>query len=89
MQGFPPGPVGAEGDIDRARYVCNITHMDSRAVIKALEADGWAHKRTTGSHWHFGHPAKPGLVTVPHPKRDIPVGTLKAIERQSGLKLSR
>ncbi|MGH6677677.1 MAG: type II toxin-antitoxin system HicA family toxin [Bradyrhizobium sp.] len=26
-------------------------------------------------------------VTVPHPERDIPVGTLKSIEKQSGLKL--
>jgi len=28
-----------------------------------------------------------GRVTVPHPERDIPMGTLKSIERQSGLKL--
>ncbi|MCC7168477.1 MAG: type II toxin-antitoxin system HicA family toxin [Rhodospirillales bacterium] len=63
--------------------------MDSRAVIKALQAAGWQHKRTTGSHWHFLHPAKPGLVTVPHPKRDLPKGTVKAIERQSGLRLMR
>jgi predicted RNA binding protein YcfA (HicA-like mRNA interferase family) len=30
---------------------------------------------------------KKGRVTVPHPKRDIPIGTLKSIEKQSGLKL--
>lgn len=63
--------------------------MDSREIIKALEADGWEHRRTTGSHWHFRHPSKPGLVTIPHPKRDLPAGTVKAIERQSGLKLTR
>jgi len=63
--------------------------MNSRAIIKALEADGWERKRTTGSHWHFVHPAKPGLVTVPHPKRDLPAGTVRAIERQSGLELLR
>lgn len=63
--------------------------MDSRDIIKALEADGWEHKRTTGSHWHFKHPVKPGLVTVPHPKRDLPTGTVKAIERQCGVKLLR
>jgi predicted RNA binding protein YcfA (HicA-like mRNA interferase family) len=63
--------------------------MDSRTIIRALIGDGWAHKRTTGSHWHFTHAAKPGLVTVPHPKRDIPVGTVAAIERQSGLKLRK
>jgi predicted RNA binding protein YcfA (HicA-like mRNA interferase family) len=35
----------------------------------------------------FKHPIKKGRVTVPHPARDVPIGTLKSIERQSGLKL--
>jgi predicted RNA binding protein YcfA (HicA-like mRNA interferase family) len=26
-------------------------------------------------------------VTVPHPRRDIPPGTLKSVERQAGVKL--
>ena len=69
--------------------VCSILHMDSRAIIKALEANGWDHKRTTGIHWHFTHPVTLGLVTVPHPKRDLPVGAVKAIERQSGVDLLR
>jgi predicted RNA binding protein YcfA (HicA-like mRNA interferase family) len=43
--------------------------------------------RVKGSHHHFKHPTKPGIVTVPHPKRDIPVGTLASIERQAGIKL--
>jgi predicted RNA binding protein YcfA (HicA-like mRNA interferase family) len=63
--------------------------MNSREIIKALEADGWMLKRVTGSHHHYTHPIKPGLVTVPHPKRDLPVGTVKAIERQSGIQLVR
>ncbi|MBD9492192.1 type II toxin-antitoxin system HicA family toxin [Ensifer sp. ENS11] len=42
---------------------------------------------TKGSHVQFKHPEKPGRVTVPHPKRDIPIGTLKSIEKQAGLKL--
>lgn len=61
--------------------------MDSRTVIRALERDGWYEDRQAGSHKHFKHPTKPGLVTVPHPRKDIPPGTLKSIERQSGLKL--
>ncbi|MBL8954389.1 MAG: type II toxin-antitoxin system HicA family toxin [Myxococcaceae bacterium] len=28
-----------------------------------------------------------GVVTVPHPKKDLKRGTLKSIERQAGLKL--
>ena len=66
-----------------------LTHMNSRKLIKAIEADGWVLKRVTGSHHHYVHPSKSGLVTVPHPKRDLPLGTVKAIERQSGLKLTR
>jgi predicted RNA binding protein YcfA (HicA-like mRNA interferase family) len=61
--------------------------MNSRDVIKAIEADGWVLARTNGSHHHYKHPTKPGIVTVPHPKRDIPIGTLRSIEKQSGLSL--
>ena len=34
-------------------------------------------------------PTKPGIVTVPHPRKDLPAGTLKSIARQSGTKLER
>jgi len=61
--------------------------MDSREVIRALKADGWCEVARRGSHAQFKHPTKPGRVTVPHPKRDMPVGTLKSIEQQSDLKL--
>jgi predicted RNA binding protein YcfA (HicA-like mRNA interferase family) len=39
------------------------------------------------SHVQFKHSVISGRVTVPHPKRDIPLGTLRSIEKQSGLKL--
>ena len=61
--------------------------MRSGEVIRRLEAAGWLEVRQSGSHKQFKHPALPGRVTVPHPKSDLPVGTLKSIERQSGLKL--
>jgi predicted RNA binding protein YcfA (HicA-like mRNA interferase family) len=60
--------------------------MNSREVIRRLEADGWVHVRTKGSHWQFRHPTRPGVVTVPHPKRDFPAGTLKSIFKQAGWK---
>ena len=56
-------------------------------MIRALEADGWVVVAQRGSHRQFKHPTRPGRVTVPHPRRDMPVGTLHSIERQSGLKL--
>ncbi len=61
--------------------------MRSADVITRLEADGWRQIRVSGSHHHFKHPTKPGLVTVPHPKRDLPAGTLRSIEKQAGLRL--
>jgi predicted RNA binding protein YcfA (HicA-like mRNA interferase family) len=61
--------------------------MNSRDVIAALKADGWRQVAQKGSHVQFKHQAKPGRVTVPHPERDIPQGTLRSIERQAGLKL--
>ena len=62
--------------------------MRSADVIKLLEADGWVLKRTKGSHCQFKHPTRPGVVTVPHPKKDLPLGTIKSIEKVSGVKLT-
>lgn len=62
--------------------------MDSRTIISRIEADGWYQVRQKGSHKQFRHPTKPGLVTVPHPKRDMPIGTLRSIERVSGVDLT-
>jgi predicted RNA binding protein YcfA (HicA-like mRNA interferase family) len=60
--------------------------MNSREIIKRLRKDGWELVHIKGSHHQFKHPQKAGRVTVPHPKRDLPVGTLKSIFRQAGWK---
>jgi predicted RNA binding protein YcfA (HicA-like mRNA interferase family) len=53
--------------------------MNSRELINRLLADGFEHVATRGSHWQFKHPTKSGKVTVPHPKRDLPLnGTERA-----------
>jgi predicted RNA binding protein YcfA (HicA-like mRNA interferase family) len=61
--------------------------VDSRTVIKRLQEQGWHLVRTKGSHRHFRHPERTGMVTVPHPVHDLPQGTLKGIERQSGVRM--
>ena len=61
--------------------------MHSREIISALQRDGWVQVAQKGSHVQFKHPVKKGRVTVPHPARDVPIGTLKSIEKQSGLRL--
>ncbi|WP_225206238.1 type II toxin-antitoxin system HicA family toxin [Novosphingobium huizhouense] len=61
--------------------------MKSREVIKLIEAAGWREVRQNGSHKHFRHPERPGTVTVPHPKADMAIKTLRSIEQQSGVRL--
>ena len=59
-----------------------------RDLLQQLRADGWQHVRTTGSHLHFKHPRKPGIVTVPGGGKlahDVPPGTLRSILKQAGL----
>jgi predicted RNA binding protein YcfA (HicA-like mRNA interferase family) len=60
--------------------------MNCRDLVRLLEASGWQLVRVRGSHPHFKHPAKPGLVTVPHPKKDLGVGLVKAILKQAGIR---
>lgn len=66
---------------------CMLPPVDSRTVIKRIEAEGWQLVRGTGSHHQFRHPSRPGTVAVPHPRKDMPVGTLKSIARQSGVNM--
>lgn len=63
--------------------------MNSRDLIRLLEADGWRLVATRGSHHHYKHPDKPGRATVPHPKKDLPTGTVQSVLRQAGLKGSK
>lgn len=63
--------------------------MNSRELIELLKRDGWQHVKTSGSHHHFKHPTKPGKVTVPHPKKDLPIGTARSVLRQAGIKVER
>src|ERR1700677_1380068 len=48
-----------------------------------LQGNGWEPVAQKGSHIHLKHPVKAGRVTVPPPNRDLPIGTLKSIERQT------
>ena len=57
----------------------------SKDLIRLVEREGWVLRRVRGSHHQFKHPTKPGLVTIPHPKRDMPQGTVKNILRQAGI----
>jgi predicted RNA binding protein YcfA (HicA-like mRNA interferase family) len=57
--------------------------MKSADVIRRLESEGWRKRHQNGSHVKFKHPQKQSIVTVPHPKKDLPIGTLRSIYRQA------
>ena len=59
--------------------------MTAREVIKVLHEDGWYEVRQKGSHLHFKHPTKPGIVTVPIHRGDLDPVTLKSIWKQAGI----
>ena len=56
-------------------------------VIRLLERDGWLLKRINGSHRHYSHPTKPGLVTVAgKPSATLKPKTEASILKQAGLR---
>lgn len=60
------------------------THHEQRRLIKRLQAEGWTLHHVKGSHHQFKHPRRPDKITVPHPRKDLPTGTLRSIFRQAG-----
>jgi predicted RNA binding protein YcfA (HicA-like mRNA interferase family) len=54
----------------------------SAEIIRRLERDGWTLARSKGSHRQYVR--RSGRVTVPHPVKDLPIGTLRNIFRQAG-----
>ena len=59
--------------------------VKSKELIKIIKDDGWVEVRVNGSHHHYRHPTKKGLVTIPHPKKALPMGTVRSILKQAGL----
>lgn len=57
-----------------------------KTVIKILTKEGWQEKGVRGSHHIFVKEGEENIVVVPTSKKIIPIGTLKNIEKQSGLK---
>ncbi|KMZ44000.1 MULTISPECIES: type II toxin-antitoxin system HicA family toxin [Bacillales] len=58
----------------------------SRELINLVQKDGWYLVRHNGtSHQQYKHPTKPGLVTIPHPRKDLDPLTVKSILKQAGL----
>jgi predicted RNA binding protein YcfA (HicA-like mRNA interferase family) len=59
--------------------------MTSTGLIREITRAGWVLDRVRGSHHVFTHPSLPGIVVVPHPKKDLGLGLVKAIQQQAGI----
>lgn len=60
---------------------------DSRDIIRRLTTDGFTLVSTRGSHHKYRHGPTGRVVILPHPRRDIPIGTVRSIYRQAGWSL--
>jgi predicted RNA binding protein YcfA (HicA-like mRNA interferase family) len=58
--------------------------MSSADLIRRLQVAGWVRVGGKGDHAKFKHPERPGHVVVPHPSKDLAVGTLRNIYWQAG-----
>jgi len=59
---------------------------DCRDIIQRLRQDGFQLNSVRGSHHKFVHRQLRRMVIVPHPKSDLPIGTVHAIYKQAGWK---
>jgi predicted RNA binding protein YcfA (HicA-like mRNA interferase family) len=59
--------------------------MNSADLIREIKNAGWQLNRVNGSHHIFTHATRPGIVVVPHPKKDLGRGLVKTIRQQAGV----
>jgi predicted RNA binding protein YcfA (HicA-like mRNA interferase family) len=57
-----------------------LIERDSRRIIKRLRDDGFELVSVRGSDHKF----RKGTIVLPHPEKDLPVGTARAIAKQAG-----
>ncbi len=57
---------------------------NSRPIVRRLQAERWFLVKVEGSHHKFRHPDRAYPIIVPHPKKDLPTGTARAIAKAAG-----
>jgi predicted RNA binding protein YcfA (HicA-like mRNA interferase family) len=57
----------------------------SQEIIDLLKNAGFVLDRVKGSHHIFLHPQNNKRAVVPHPKKDLPIGTARSILKQAGI----
>ena len=59
--------------------------MQSKDLVRELKKAGWVVKRIKGSHHQLAHADFGYVITVPHPKKDLGKGLVRAIRKQARL----
>lgn len=55
---------------------------DSREIVKRLRIEGYELVSIRGSHHKFRKDGR--TIIVPHPEKDLPIGTARAIAKAAG-----
>lgn len=87
LGGFPQPrpPTVTTGRVAHCVYGVYDVHMSSNELIKRLMQAGWVLRGSKGSHHVFVHPARPGHISVPHPKKDLGIGLVRKLLKAAGL----
>jgi predicted RNA binding protein YcfA (HicA-like mRNA interferase family) len=74
-----------EDELSSAKALeAGLMERNSRKLIRMLEQNGWVLDRVNGDHHTFKHPEKEELITVTHPKKDLPTGLVRRIYKLAG-----
>ncbi|HEW98584.1 MAG: hypothetical protein DRR00_32000 [Candidatus Parabeggiatoa sp. nov. 3] len=61
--------------------------MNGKQVCQKLENEGWICKRIRGSHHIYGKEGQKPVPIPVHGKKDLGIGLLSKIEKETGVKL--
>ncbi|QLQ19009.1 MAG: type II toxin-antitoxin system HicA family toxin [Exiguobacterium profundum] len=59
-----------------------VIPTNSKEIVRRLEAEGWVLVSIRGSHHKYRKDGQ--MLIVPHPKKDLPLGTARSIARVAG-----
>ena len=74
---------GCAGEVG-ALMAGNQIQRNSRLIMQRLRQEGWVLEKSDGSHHKMTHADFQFPIIVPHPKKDLPIGTARSIVRAAG-----
>lgn len=61
-----------------------VLERDSKKLLARLKREGWEVVKAEGSHHKLRHPKFKHPIILPHPKKDLPTGTVRQIYKSAG-----